>query len=169
MPRKASARKTAAQKLADAKAKREAAKTERSAPEGPEIDEIARKNANPEHTAPSEETARVNAASQSAKPNANGEADAKAVEDDGLTKQQRLDKRMEEARELHKTFGPDGHPVGKGVVGEEPDYSEATIKASSNTKITREEGEPPKPYDGPVVQPGGGGMPLKAETGEPIR
>lgn len=140
MPRKASARKAGTRKTT-----RNADRAQ--PPTGPEIDRMAAKNANPAHRQPSEETARLNAASQTG-----GQRAPQPTE--------------EELRKTQAAQGPSGHPLGTAKAPK-PNLNKAVAKVQGQTKILREKGTPPKAAPQHVVQQGGGGT--VSASGDAIR
>jgi hypothetical protein len=162
MPRKASGRKTSARKsgkksptAAERSAQRQTGKEIPDAPQGSDIERIQAKNSNPAHRAPSEQTARLNAASQTSQNST--EQDAKPPRE----------QTPEELRKVQEQQGPSGHPLGS-VKAPKPNLNKAVAKVQGQTKILREKGTPgTQGYKGPVVQQGGGGA--VKESGDPIR
>lgn len=161
MPRKASGRKAASKSgrksasKAERSAQRQTGKEIPDAPAGPEIDRIEAKNSNPAHRASSEQTARLNKASQTSQDST--DQDAKPPRE----------QTPEDLRKIQETQGPNGHPLGSAKAPK-PNLNKAVAKVQGQTKILREKGTPgTQGYKGPVVQQGGGGA--VKESGDPIR
>lgn len=123
---------------------------------GPSTDTVGRKASNPAHSLPSEETAVVNAKSQTEDPSlkdrlaaARGDAVVETTESKGINIGQ----------------GENANGEAQAKV----DFSEASFSTQGGTKITREAGDENtgKPAAVDVVQQGGGGV-VNAATGAPV-
>lgn len=155
MPRRASGRKSASKSAGrKSSARTSTGKEAPKAPEGPDIQAIKDKNANPAHREASEETARLNAAAQTpGAPIGNVE----------MTERQKAgQKALDEQRKAdEKALAESRKP---------PNYNKAVAKVQGQTKILREKGDPPKPLGEGIhkVQQGGGGT-IAGDSGQPIR